>query len=125
MVVPIFAPSVYGKICFSDRTPVPASGTTSDVVAELLWTAAVVTTPRAKLVASLRNNTRSNRLAMRSRKTPRISFMSWLSTTMSRASAMAIRGSYGTRPVTKSDSGVTTALRGLARLMPPAPTKTP
>jgi hypothetical protein len=36
IVVPMFAPSVYGKIYLVDRTPVPASGTTSEVVAELL-----------------------------------------------------------------------------------------
>ena len=35
-VVPTFAPSVKGKICRRVRMPAPASGTTKEVVIELL-----------------------------------------------------------------------------------------
>ena len=36
IVVPIFAPSVKGKICLNDKTPAPANGTIVDVVIEEL-----------------------------------------------------------------------------------------
>ncbi len=35
-VVPIFAPNEYGNICFKDKIPAPAIGTTKLVVIELL-----------------------------------------------------------------------------------------
>ena len=35
-VVPIFAPSVYGKICLRLKIPAPARGITNEVVMELL-----------------------------------------------------------------------------------------
>ena len=36
IVVPIFAPKVYGNICLRLKMPAPASGITSEVVMELL-----------------------------------------------------------------------------------------
>ncbi len=46
-VVPIFAPRVNGKIWRSVKTPAPASGTTSDVVIDELWTIIVMIIPNA------------------------------------------------------------------------------
>ena len=54
-VVPIFAPSVNGKICRSVSTPAPARGTTRDVVIDELWTIIVSKTPKAMaLIAVLK-----------------------------------------------------------------------
>ena len=98
----------------------------SEVVAELLCTAAVATTPREKLAASLRKSTRSNRPSIRSSTVPCMIFIMPRRATKSSASATRTNGIVlGTQPVTRSENGRVSALSGLARPMPPAPAKRP
>ena len=54
-VVPMFEPTVYGKICSTVNIPAPTSGTMSDVTIELDWTIAVKSNPIARLRTEFEN----------------------------------------------------------------------
>ena len=54
MVVPTFAPSIYGKTCSSLRISAAISGITRDVVTELLCTNTVKISPNSKLLSMVR-----------------------------------------------------------------------
>ncbi len=98
----------------------------SEVVAELLCTVAVVTRPSEKLAASLRNRTRLNRPSRRSSTAPRMIRIIWESAKNSTPRAISRSGiSCVISPVKKSVRGSTASFSGLARCIPPTPSKTP
>ena len=54
-VVPIFAPSVNGKICLNVKTPAPAKGTTKEVVIDELCTIIVIMIPNSIALTAVLN----------------------------------------------------------------------